>query len=107
MDCQTLTEKDIISIDKVLKSLDCKEYFNDNIQNDVFIFIPDIYDFFKEEYMNNKDLLYNDFIKSKDLGVESCVSEENEKMYKNKIHSDYYYITNNKKWLLSKLKYAF
>lgn len=101
------TDKYTIDIYKALNSLDHRELFNTYIQLGIFIFIPTIYDHFKDEYRNNKELLYTDFIKSKDLGVMSCVVEESAKMYKGEIHSDYYYITNNKKWLLSKLKYAF
>jgi hypothetical protein len=36
-----------------------------------------------------------------------CVSILNEALYKRDIHSDYYYVTNEKMWLYSKLRYGF
>lgn len=80
--------------------------FNDCIDRGEFIFIPRIYDHFRGSYKKSNKF-YKAFVKSLDIGVLPCVSLLNECLYKKEIHSDYYYVTNEKKWLISKLKYGF
>jgi hypothetical protein len=80
--------------------------FNKCIDEGKFIFIPGIYDRFRDSYKESNSL-YKAFIKSKNLGVMPCVSILNEALYKKDIHSDYYYVTNEKMWLYSKLRYGF
>lgn len=68
-------------------------------------FIPSVYDYFEKEYQQSK-FLYNEFIRIKDLGLQPIVSKENENNYGRSIHSDYYKVINEKKWLLARLKYG-
>jgi len=87
--------------------IDDMNLFNRCIDNGTFVFIPEIYDFFQKEYIKSRPGPYwKGFIFNKDIGVVPCVSHSNEKMYKHSIHSDYYYIIDKQKWLLSKLKYG-
>lgn len=68
-------------------------------------FIPRVYDFFEKEYQQSNSF-YNEFIRGKDLGLQPIVSKENENNYGRGIHSDYYKVINEKKWMLARLKYG-
>ena len=67
-------------------------------------FYPEIYDYFKKEY-DRSELFYQAFIESKDLGLVTAVTKVNERDYGHSIHSDYYMIVDEKKWMLAKIKY--
>lgn len=70
-----------------------------------YIFIPGVYDKLQAEY-NSSNLLYRAFIVSKDLGLITNVTTDNESIYGKDIHTDYYKIIDEKKWLLTRLKYG-
>jgi len=55
-----------------------------------------IYIHFRNEYFSNKNNIWIDFIKSKDLGV-ICLS----------YLKDEYRVVDEKKWLINKIKYGF
>ncbi len=72
-----------------------------------YIFIPKVYDILQEEWMSS-NIYYSKFIQLKDLGIEPnhelSIAEKN---YFEKVHTDFYKIVDEKKWILNKLKYAF
>jgi hypothetical protein len=70
-----------------------------------YTFMPEIYDRFKEEY-NASDLLYRSFIESKNLGLLTAITNENERIYKSEIRSDYYKVIDKQKYMLAKIKYG-
>jgi hypothetical protein len=71
----------------------------------VLYFIPEVFDVFEKEYKKS-NLFYRAFIDSKDLGLIANITNANEKDYGKGIHSDYYKIVDEKKWLLAKIKYG-
>jgi hypothetical protein len=73
--------------------------------NEDYIFIPEIYDLFENEYKSSV-LLYPAFIDDKDLGVKTSITKENEMMYGREIHCDYYKIVDEQKFFLAKIKYG-
>jgi len=72
-----------------------------------YIFIPEVYNMLKEEW-NTSNILYSKFIQSKDLGIETnhelLTAEER---YGLEVHTDYYKIVDDKKWMINRLKYGF
>ena len=82
--------------------------WNDLIKKGILRFYPKIWDFFDKEYNDfSNDLYYNDFIKLKDLGIQAVVNLNNEKWYGKDVHCDYYVVTDEKKWIINKIKYGF
>ncbi len=64
------------------------------MESNIFI-NSNIYIHFRNEYLSNENNIWNNFIESKDLGVIclSCVKDE-------------YKIVDEKKWLITKIKYG-
>jgi hypothetical protein len=61
-----------------------------------------IFYFFEQEWLESTDLTFNDFIKEKDLGISLIdVDHEHNSKY------DIYEVTDEKKWTITRLKYAF
>jgi hypothetical protein len=70
-----------------------------------FVFIPEICDRFVDEYRLS-DLLYREFIESKDIGVITTIDDEQERIYGKDIRCDYYKIVDQEKFFLAKIKYG-
>jgi hypothetical protein len=73
--------------------------------DDEYVFVPEVYDHFKLEYKSS-DMLYTSFINSKQLGLLTAITKENELFYGKEIHCDYYKIVDEKQWFLAKIKYG-
>lgn len=82
-----------------------EEWESIHVEGSDYYFIPEVYDVFEKEYKKS-DLFYRAFINSKDLGLIANLTNTNERDYGRGIHSDYYKIVDEKKWLLAKIKYG-
>ena len=73
-----------------------------------YTFIPRVYDLFKRDWKCSKEF-YSEFIKSKDFGIETnhTLKETEMQNGNEQLYTDYYKIVDEKKWLLTKLKYGF
>ena len=80
------------------------QQFNYNTED--YYFIPEIFDHFEKEYRKS-DYFYKLFIDSLDLGVITNVTKDNERDYGKGVHSDYYKVIDEKKFMLARLKYGF
>jgi hypothetical protein len=81
-----------------------QQFYADEMKD--FHFIPEIFDHFEKQYRKS-DYLYRMFIDSLDLGVVTNVTNANEHDYGKGVHSDYYKIIDEKKFMLARLKYGF
>jgi len=86
-------------------TIDIVHKMYDTKLDDEYVFIPEVYDHFKHEY-NSSDMLYTSFINSKQLGVLTAITKENELLYGKEIHCDYYKIVDERQWFLIKIKYG-
>lgn len=93
------------------------EHFKYLITRCEVFYIPTIYEHFGTLFLQQlneakHNLLYSTFIKQLNLGVVAYTSTQKEVLYRvgvdyqHLLHTDYYNIVDNKKWLFSKLKYS-
>lgn len=86
----------------ILKYVMRYKNFVRSLNKDIKIDISDnlsrmLYDYFENEWLDN-NILWTEFIRSKDLGLEYNPNEK---------HKDVYTVIDSHKWMLAKIKYGF